>query len=223
MKALLCCAAILVFSASAVLGDECCDPCAACGCHDNCCKVCRVICEVKKVPKPEYDCECEDYCIPGKSIRSIECDECGHRKIVYTPTCGTVRTRKKLVTKQKMVDKVVYKWEVVNLCAPCAKQKEPPKVAVGAEGEVTPETRDLVRQMLGGEPSAQERVAAQPSRRSGAERLRNAEAIQPVGFEAVEEEAALEPVAAEPTPSEASTPAPSKFDVRKVFKPIFGK
>jgi len=216
MKALLCCAAILVFCGSAALAGECCDPCAACGCNDNCCKVCRVICEVKKVPKPEYDCECEDYCIPGKSICTIECDECGNRKKVYTPTCGTVRTRTKLVKKEKMVDKVFYKWEVVNLCAPCAKQKEPPKVAAATEGDLTPETRDLVRQVLGGEASSQNRLAAKPPRHDAGV-PRNAGDVQPVGFDAPLDGE----TSSEDAPSE--TPAPGKFDVRKVFKPIFGK
>jgi hypothetical protein len=114
MKAFLCCAVLLAFCQSALA--QCCDHC---GCESNCRKVCRVVCEVKKVPKVEYDCECEDFCVPGPSCRSTVCDECGHKKHVYTPGCGKVRTRTKLIKKETMEEKVIYKWVVEKLCCGC--------------------------------------------------------------------------------------------------------
>jgi hypothetical protein len=114
MKALLCCAVLFAFCQSALA--QCCDHC---GCQSNCRKICRVICETKKVPKVTYDCECEDFCVPGPSCRSTVCDECGHKKHVYTPGCGEVRTRTKLIKKETMEEKVAYKWVVETLCGGC--------------------------------------------------------------------------------------------------------
>ena len=60
---------------------ECCDHC---GCQCQCCKTCRLVPDVKKVPKVTYECECEDICIPGPScLLGYKCEtdddcECGH-------------------------------------------------------------------------------------------------------------------------------------------------
>jgi len=114
MKPLLLCAIALVACRPAWAGC-----CKHCGCDASCQKVCRVICEVKKVPKVTYDCECEDFCIPGKSCRTTVRDECGCKKHIYTPGCGHVRTRTKLVKHEEMEEKVVYKWVVEDLCCGC--------------------------------------------------------------------------------------------------------
>ena len=34
----------------------------------------------KKVTKTEYECECEDFCVPGPSLRTVCHDECGKKK-----------------------------------------------------------------------------------------------------------------------------------------------
>jgi hypothetical protein len=78
--------------------------------------------EVKKVSKPVYECECEDFCVPGKSECCIGCDECGRRKLIYTPTCGCVRTRVKLVKKSETKEVKTFKCVVVDMCARCAQQ-----------------------------------------------------------------------------------------------------
>lgn len=97
--------------------------CSHCGCNDDsCCKVCCLVPEVKKVTKPVYDCECEDFCVPGKSECCVGCDECGHRKLFYTPTCGCVRTRVKLVKKSETKEVKTFKCVVVDMCAKCASQ-----------------------------------------------------------------------------------------------------
>ena len=120
MKTILCCALIsLVFTASVQAGD-CCDDC---GCDANCCKVCRLVPSTKKVTTPEYKCECEDFCVPGPSQRTVCHDECGRKKIVYTPTCAEVRTRKKLVKTENTKTVPTTKWVVENLCPKCAAHK----------------------------------------------------------------------------------------------------
>ena len=98
------------------------DCCSHCGCQCEPTKVCRLVPDTKKVTKIEYECECEDFCVPGKSTRCVSCDECGKRKIVYTPTCGEVRTRTKLVKKEKVTKVPICKCVVEDLCPSCAKQ-----------------------------------------------------------------------------------------------------
>ena len=109
---------VLCFVRPAAAGDCCCH----CGCQSNCSKVCRLVCEVTKVSKPVYDCECEDFCVPGKSDCCVVCDECGNRKKVYTPTCGQVRTRTKLVKHVETKEVKTYKCVVVDLCPACAQR-----------------------------------------------------------------------------------------------------
>jgi hypothetical protein len=111
---LVCC--LMLLSCRLVAAQCCCDHC---GCQSDCYKVCRPVCEIKKVPKVTYDCECEDFCVPGKSCHSVVCDECGNKCHVYTPTCGKVRTRMKLVKNETMVEKVTYKWVVETVCCGC--------------------------------------------------------------------------------------------------------
>lgn len=121
MKSLVCCALLLVASPWTLRAhsDECCDHCQ---CQASCCKVCRCVPTTKKVTKPVYSCKCEDFCVPGPSTRHKVCDECGHHKTVYTPTCADVRTRKVLVKQNKTEEVPTYKWVVETLCPRCAGQ-----------------------------------------------------------------------------------------------------
>jgi hypothetical protein len=43
------------------------DCCVHCGCQTSCCKVCRLVPVVKRVTEPVYDCECYEFCLPGKT------------------------------------------------------------------------------------------------------------------------------------------------------------
>jgi hypothetical protein len=104
---------------------ECCNHC---GCQCQCCKVCRLVPDVKKVPKVRYECECEDFCVPGPScIVGYQCPsdddcDCGRRKHpepIWKPSCGCVRTRHKLVKIETMKEVKTYKCVVVNLCPHC--------------------------------------------------------------------------------------------------------
>ncbi len=149
MKPILACVIVLVACQSALA--QCC--CDHCGCQSNCQKVCRVVCEVKKVPKITYCCECEDICIPGRSCRCKVCDECGHHKIVYTPTCGEVITRKKPVRKETLEEKVTYKWVVETLCCNCAKR-------CAATDQATPPLDD--REMAARIPTVSDNATALP-------------------------------------------------------------
>ncbi len=107
------------------------DCCNDCGCQCDCSKVCRCVPTTKKVTKICYDCECEDFCIPGPSkICGYKCvcpDDCGecklfhhaHKEPIWQPTCAKVKTRHKLVKKEEVKEVPSWKWEVVDLCPHC--------------------------------------------------------------------------------------------------------
>jgi hypothetical protein len=123
MKSLVCSVALLLAAAGAALADECCgnsECCARCGCNCCCQPVCRLVPATKKVPKIEYCCECEDFCVPGRSCHTVTYDECGCKQHCYTPTCGKVYTRTKLVKKETIEEKPGYKCVVEYVCDHCA-------------------------------------------------------------------------------------------------------
>jgi hypothetical protein len=127
----------LIAASGALAAGDCC--CAHCGCACSGQKVCRLVCEEKKVDVICWGCKCEDFCVPGPSkpgCRHCEC-VCGdcsapcdctvpHAKskaFVWTdwvPGCASIFTKKKLM--QKIVTKTVpsYKW-VVETSARSAK------------------------------------------------------------------------------------------------------
>lgn len=114
-----------VLAASAALGDEPFHKCARCGTECQTCKICRPVEEIKKVSKTEFDCACEDFCVPGRSnLCGVEqgCDECGRVtcKRIWEPTCAQVRS--KCVLKKSTVEEEqkVIKWVVEELCPACA-------------------------------------------------------------------------------------------------------
>jgi hypothetical protein len=108
------------------------DCCDHCGCDCGCRKVCHLKCDVKKVTKIEYSCECEDFCVPGKSQKcgtkcECHCKQCllGCRehcceKPVYKPTCAEVHTKKKLIKHEVTKEVPTYKWVVETVCDDCA-------------------------------------------------------------------------------------------------------
>jgi hypothetical protein len=143
MKSFICCALVLLAGSASAQAGDCCD---SCGCDSQCCKVCRCVPTTKKVTTTQYDCECEDFCVPGPSQRTICHDECGKKKIIYTPTCADVRTRKKLVKKETSKTVPTTKWVVENLCPKCASQQtseQAPKDGVADERAVPPDYRAL--------------------------------------------------------------------------------
>jgi hypothetical protein len=112
--------------------------CDHCGCNRGCQKVCRLVCEEKKVDVICWGCKCEDFCVPAPSTpgcRHCEnicetCDAAGDctkprsqvKKFVWTdwtPSCAKIYTKKKLM--QRVVSKKIpsYKWVVEDLCPEC--------------------------------------------------------------------------------------------------------
>jgi hypothetical protein len=127
------------------------DGCARCGCLD-CCKVCRLVEETKKVPVICWGMKCEDFCVGGPSCRGCKnCEEvcqstekdasgpCVAPKDFvwydWFPGCPKgVYTKKKLMKKTLTKTIPSFKWVVEDLCAECeAKTQDavvPPGVAV---------------------------------------------------------------------------------------------
>ena len=144
--------AALLAVASTALGSAAawaCDHCRECGGDCGVRKVCRLVCEEKEIEDVCYGCECEDYCLPGKSCRGClhsedvcvgDCckkDCCTHRPwcclewFSWKPTCAEIATKKKLV-KYVVVKKVPsYKWKVEEVCSQCCPQAA---CDIGADG-----------------------------------------------------------------------------------------
>ena len=150
--------AMFVSSSSVALADC----CQHCGCNANCCKVCRCVPDVKKVPKTTYSCECEDFCVPGPSEHCVVCDECGNKQHIYTPTCATMHTRKKLVKHETVKEVKTYKWVVESLCPACCA-----KVNGEADAEAAPVAQadaiNEAQQVSYQQPSAEPQNASPPS------------------------------------------------------------
>lgn len=138
---------IMAFTATAGAEDGC---CAHCGCTAQCHKVCRLVCEDRKVEKTCWGCICEDFCVPCAGTPVCKhcedvCESCGDpddpkvpfaraRKLIWhdwTPNGATMYTKKKLM--RKVVTKKVpgYKYVVEDLCDACAAKQE-------AEAETAP-------------------------------------------------------------------------------------
>lgn len=152
--------------------------CNRCGCHQNCRKVCRLVCGTKKEKKTEYSCECEDFCVPGPSERcgtKCECNRLGIKCChpVYKPVCAKVRTKRVLVKKEVTKEVPEYKWVVEEVCCKCGEKIEgtqktaaaPKPLAalfagpVGGEGALF-EAPDDIRQVSAEEEAVAEAPAA---------------------------------------------------------------
>lgn len=121
---------------TSVAGELC---CALCGCNDSCQKVCRLVCEEKKVDVICWGVKCEDFCVPGPSKPcgkqcDMVCDDCGKKPKdgdpVATPkrfvwrewipcSCANIFTKKKLMQRIDTKKVPSYKWVVEDLCAKC--------------------------------------------------------------------------------------------------------
>jgi hypothetical protein len=114
--------------------------CCKCGCPQAT-KVCRLVCEEKKVQVTLWGVRDEDFCVPGPS--KVGCRDCevvadpkeNDKTPCYEPKkfswtqwipsgCPTMFTKQKLM--KKVVTKTVpsYKWVVEDLCAECEKAAE---------------------------------------------------------------------------------------------------
>jgi hypothetical protein len=99
------------------------DTCVYCGAPATC-RVCRLVCEKKKVPETVFSCECEDFCVPGRS--QIECETeidengCEQHKIVWIPVAKEIRARKVLKKSTQEQEKTIRKLVVQKVCEDCA-------------------------------------------------------------------------------------------------------
>jgi hypothetical protein len=130
-------AAVLAATVHAA-GDDC--PCVHCGCSVGCQKVCRLVCEEKKVDVVCWGCLCEDFCVPKHSkpgclhskpvctdckVCLEDCTKSFHaepKRFLWTdwcPSCAKIFTRKKLMKKIETVTVPSYKWKVECLCPRC--------------------------------------------------------------------------------------------------------
>lgn len=128
--------------------------CKHCGCKSDCNKVCRLVCEEKKVEITCLGVKTEEFCIPGPSKLACKnyddvCDFAeggckdgvcsGPKKFVWTqwiPGCAKIHTKKKLM--KRTVTKTIprYKWVVEDLCGQC--ENKLPQATVQAGTEVPP-------------------------------------------------------------------------------------
>lgn len=103
--------AALVGSAARSTGFE--ASCHHCGCNCNVRKVCKLVCENKKVTEVNYDVKCEDICLHGHSHK------CGCE---WIPTCKRVKTIKKLVKIETTKMVPAYKCKVEYYCNACCQK-----------------------------------------------------------------------------------------------------
>ncbi|MBX3420765.1 MAG: hypothetical protein KF752_04330 [Pirellulaceae bacterium] len=130
--------------------------CQCCGCHAACTKVCRLVCEEKKVEVICWGCQCEDFCVPNHSLP--DCDHCQQliptesggkakpvsakpKKFTWTewiPNGAQLYTKKKLM--KQTINKSVpsYKWVVEDLCATCRQNAPPPQPLSGTQTPAVP-------------------------------------------------------------------------------------
>jgi hypothetical protein len=134
---------------------ECC--CAHCGGCCECQKVCRLVCEDKKVDVICWGCVCEDFCLPGhgkpgcKQCKTV-CVDCSKpqdpkapcvapKKFVWRewcPSCAYLFTKKKLMKKTETVKAPSYKWVVEDLCPKCQGNCDVAAVDAKTEAELPP-------------------------------------------------------------------------------------
>ena len=116
-----------------------------CGSVPTCGKVCKLVCETKKLTAVCYACECDEICIPGPSRRGCKhCATCGGEQVCsecdsacpdcrdHTPqcefcwrdwfACGCAKPRTVKVLTKYQAEKEIdwYQWEVVDAaCCEC--------------------------------------------------------------------------------------------------------
>ncbi len=130
--------------------------CAHCGGMEGCQKICRLVCEEKKVTFTCWGCKREDFCLPGPSTRGEEhcelvCDETDPKAPCTQPKkfiwndwipggCAKVYTKTKLM--KRTITKTVpsFKWVVEDLCPQCEANCDVPEVPAGVVVPAPPVT-----------------------------------------------------------------------------------
>jgi len=109
--------------------------CDICGCQAPCKKVCRLVCETKKVEETVWEVECEEFCplLPKIFCKKCGCGDagCGQDpaacggceggcgKEACPPQCGKPRVKKTLVKKTITKEVPVYRCVVEHVCGGC--------------------------------------------------------------------------------------------------------
>jgi hypothetical protein len=170
------------------------DCCPGCGCHVH--KRCRLICETKQVTTFEYNCECEDFCLPGRSCHCgtkcvPDCNTwCGFRKeVIWKPSCGPIKTRTYL-TKVPVVKEVPsYRCVVECVCSRCGQ--------ASIDGKATQAAQQYVDQLPEAELKKLGELATTEA--DGSKSV-------PLGVVPTSAEVAEEPSAEHPAPSQPAAP-----------------
>lgn len=138
--------------------------CDQCGCGD-CCKVCRLVREDKKITVTCWAMKKEKFCLGGPSCPGCEhcemvCDEktgdpkapCAEpKRMVWTEWIPNCHAR--MFTKNKLMKKTVtksvpsFKWVVEDLCGECKSKCVPVEVPPGSELPPRPATATNVEQI----------------------------------------------------------------------------
>ncbi|MBI1247877.1 hypothetical protein GC197_08500 [bacterium] len=126
--------------------------CGHCSCQATCQKRTRIVCEMKKVKKKVFDCECEDICtvLPSSMLPDslfgislwgkkhvgcgeVGCSDCAQGCCTKAPVAGHCRTRKILVVKTVTEQVPVYKCVVEYCCDSCGRDIAAPEAANSAK------------------------------------------------------------------------------------------
>jgi hypothetical protein len=129
--------------------------CAHCGCQAECRKVCRLVCEEKKVEVFCWGCKCEEFCVPCRSKPGCQhcetvCDDCETcapglpqsepKRFVWLdwfPGGAKIYTRTKLMRKSESVTVPSYKWVVEDMCHECTAKHDATSVPAVAATQST--------------------------------------------------------------------------------------
>jgi hypothetical protein len=135
--------------------------CAHCGCKSHSCRrICRLVCETRKITTTCWGMACEDVVLPGPS--EPVCRQCDivnpqsaqDRNLVAQPkrrvwTLWRPSEGPDVVTKRKLMKKSVsktvpsYRWIVEDICGNCLAGLEPVTPAAGMELPPLPQVAGL--------------------------------------------------------------------------------
>lgn len=153
--------------------------CQLCGVQ-SCSKVCRLVCEEKKVSVTCWGVEDEEFCVPGRGVKVCthceevcECqDEPGEvqsRPKLWSwrewQPCGDpeLRTKRKLMRKTVVKKVPTYKWVVQDLCEECRTASPsdlPPAPAADFKQSKSAEPRDKESKSAASKPAGPPKAPA---------------------------------------------------------------
>lgn len=131
--------------------------CCHCQGSDGCHKVCRLVCETKKVTVVCWGIQKEDFCVPGRSTLCMTHEECvcGDDTDPKAPCTKPKKfswnewipaNNAKIYTKNKLMKRTItktvpsFKWVVEDLCENCEAQVPVVQVPPGVEVPPPPVT-----------------------------------------------------------------------------------